>query len=243
MAKKNERENQRRAVAEQLRKQQQRKERQRSMLILGACILVVLGLLTAALVPYIKNQREQNRIANAKLGDLGVSKSAAGCQEIKTVKNTLPLQKDKTYHLPTGTTIHYKDIPPAFGYHWPNFLAGSEIRTFYTREDRPEVERLVHSLEHGHTILWYDDTIKTGSKEYEQIQQIGEKVGLTSYLIAAPWTSSDGGSFPSGKHIALTHWTAKNEGVTQLCAAPSGEVVGTFLKKYPKGDSTEPGAI
>ena len=59
VAKKNERDNQRRAVAEQLRKQQQRKERQRSLLILGACIAIVVGLLAAALIPYIKNQRDE----------------------------------------------------------------------------------------------------------------------------------------------------------------------------------------
>ena len=44
MTKKSERES-RRAIAEQMRKAQARKERQRSLLILGSCVIVVLALL------------------------------------------------------------------------------------------------------------------------------------------------------------------------------------------------------
>ena len=29
---------------------------------------------------------------------------------------------------------------------------------FYTKDSRPELEALVHNLEHGFTILWYDET-------------------------------------------------------------------------------------
>ncbi|MCW2820540.1 MAG: hypothetical protein JWR64_335, partial [Marmoricola sp.] len=60
MVKKNERDN-RRAIAEQLRREQARKERQRSMLILGACVLVVLGLLAAAVIPYVKSERDKKQ--------------------------------------------------------------------------------------------------------------------------------------------------------------------------------------
>ena len=61
-------------------------------------------------------------------------------------------------HINAPQKIPYDQAPPSYGAHWPNFLQGSEIRTFYTPSDRPEIERLVHSLEHGHTILWYDET-------------------------------------------------------------------------------------
>ena len=121
-------------------------------------------------------------MASTPVSKLGVSESAAGCQPIKTEKVDLKVQADGTYHVPSGSTVDYPDAPPAFGPHWPNFLAGSELRTFYTPEDRPEVERLVHSLEHGHTILWYDDSIKKGSEAYKQIQQIGEKLGARLLL-------------------------------------------------------------
>ena len=35
----------------------------------------------------------------------------------------------------------------------------------------------MHSLEHGHTILWYDDTVKPGTEAYDDIQPIAEKFG------------------------------------------------------------------
>ena len=66
----------------------------------------------------------------------------------------------------------------------------------------------MHSLEHGHTILWYDDTVKEGTDAYKDVQAISKKFGEGDYFIAAPWTKADGKAFPSGKHVALTHWTA-----------------------------------
>jgi hypothetical protein len=241
MAKKSAKETERRARVEQMRREQARKERSRSLIILGACVVLVVGLLTAALVPYIKHQREQSQLAGTPISKLGVSSSAASCSAPQTKD-----AKGSGQHLPIGQPIPYTDAPPAFGPHWGNFLQGSEIRTFYTTADRPPLERLVHSLEHGHTILWYDDTIKAGSKDYQAIQQVGDRLGLDSYFIAAPWTSQDenGKSFPSGKHVALTHWTGPNDqkGVTVYCAKPSGSVIGDFVKKYPKTVAPEPGA-
>ena len=240
MAKKNERENQRRAVAEQLRKQQQRKERQRSMLILGVCIAIVVGLLAAALIPYIKNQRAEAKAEGTPVAELGVSEDAAGCDGVKSEDAT-----GSGEHINAPTKIPYSQAPPAFGKHWPNYLQGSELRSFYTEQDRPEIERLVHSLEHGHTIIWYDETVKPGSTAYKDIQAIAKKYDPeTDKVMAAPWNKSDGGSFPSGKHVALTHWTGPEDqkGVTQYCEAPSGAVVSSFVKEYPPSNAPEPGA-
>ena len=63
-------------------------------------------------------------------------------------------------------------------------------------------------------------------------------------FIAAPWTKDDGKPFPSGKHLALTHWTGPEhqQGITQYCAAPSGEVVSKFTKDYPANNAPEPNA-
>ena len=238
MVKKNEREN-RRAIAEQLRREQQRKERRRSLLILGACIIVVLGLLGSASYVYWQDQRERKKAEGTPLSELGVAASAAQCDTVKKVDAT-----GSGEHVSPDQRIPYPDSPPAFGPHWANFLQGSEIRTFYTSEDRPEVERLVHSLEHGHTILWYDDTVKPGTDAYKTVQAISDKFEVGDYFIAAPWKASDGGPFPSGKHLALTHWTGpqKQQGVTQYCADPSGEVVAKFTKDYDASNSPEPGA-
>jgi hypothetical protein len=236
VVKRNERDD-RRAIAEKMRKDQQRKERRRSLLILGGCVIVVLALLGSAVFVYVKDQRADRAREGKPLADLGVSTSSAGCDEVKKVDAT-----GSGDHIDTGTAIPYPDAPPAFGPHWPNFLQGSEIRSFYTTQDRPDLERLVHSLEHGYTILWYDDTVKPGTEAYQTVQAIADK--FDSYFIAAPWTQDDGKSFASGKHLALTHWTGpqKQQGVTQYCAAPSGAVVDAFTKDYVPDNAPEPGA-
>ncbi|MCW2849411.1 MAG: hypothetical protein JWR90_3385 [Marmoricola sp.] len=239
MAKKNERDN-RRAIAEQMRKEQQRKERRRSLLILGGCVVLVVGLLTAALVPYIKNQRAESKAAGTPISDLGVSTTAAKCEPVKKVDAS-----GNGTHITIGKAIKYAQSPPSYGPHWANFLQGSEIRNFYTTQDRPEIERMVHSLEHGHTILWYDaETVKPGTKDYKLVKAISAKFDADAYFMAAPWSTSDGGAFPAGEHIALTHWTGpqKQLGVTQFCAAPSGAVVKKFTDTYQPDNAPEPGA-
>ena len=239
MAKNNARDNQRRAIAEKLRKEQQRKERRRGLLILGGSIVLVVGLLAAALVPYIKDQREESKAQGTPLAQLGATVSSAACDPVEKEKAT-----GNNDHVPPPTKIPYPQAPPASGPHWGNFLQGSEIRSFYSSEDRPELERLVHSLEHGHTILWYDATVKPGTDAYKSVQAIAGKFGETDKFMAAPWTSKDGKGFPEGKHVALTHWTGSEDqqGITQYCAAPSGSVLADFMKDYPASDAPEPNA-
>jgi hypothetical protein len=240
VAKKNERENQRRAVAEQLRKEQRRKERRRSMLILGGCIVLVVGLLAAAIIPYVKDQRAKSKAEGTPVAQLGVASSAAACDPVKTAD-----ANGSGQHINPPKKIPYQQAPPAFGPHWPNYLQGSELRSFYTSSDRPEVERLVERLEHGDTMLWYDYSVMPGSTADKDILAISAKFNPeTDKFMAAPWHGSDGGSFPSGKHIALTHWTgpSNQKGETQYCKAPSGAVLSTFMKDYPASSAPEPAA-
>jgi hypothetical protein len=247
VAKKNPKNTERRAMVEKMRQEQARKERLRSMSILGVSVVIVVGLLAAALVPYIKDKRAQDKVNNTKIGDIGASASAAACDDIvKKAPTGTSKSGANGNHVATGTKITYPDAPPAFGQHWPNFLTGSEIRNFYSPDDRPELERVVHSLEHGHTLIWYDDTVKAGSQDYKDLQAIAQKYSdSTTYVNVVPWLSTDGGTFPTGKHVAMTHWTANGddqEGVWQYCGKPSGTVIQKFVKDYPNTDAPEPGA-
>jgi hypothetical protein len=239
VAKKTERDS-RRAIAEQMRKDQARKERQRSLLILGGCVAIVVALLGSAVFVYVKDQREKSEAAGTPLAELGVSESAAACDPVKKVDAT-----GSGEHIDPPTKIPYPAAPPAFGPHWGNYRQGSEIRSLYTTQDRPEVERLVHSLEHGHTILWYDDAVKPNTQAYKDIEAISEKFDPErDKFMAAPWKASDGKPFPTNKHIALTHWTGpeKQQGITQYCRAPSGAVVKQFMADFPAKSAPEPAA-
>ena len=132
-------------------------------------------------------------------------------------------------------------------------------KKFYTAQDRPALEALVHNLEHGYTILWYDSTIADDESALNDVQGIADKFSGSSdnmrdKFIAAPWKSTDegGAKFPDGEHVAFTHWSAGGEGQTdtskqvgvfQYCSAPSGAALEAFMKKYPYFDSPEPGAM
>lgn len=239
MAKKNPKNTERRAMVEKMRQEQARKERARSMAILGVSVVVVLGLLAAALIPYLKDKNKQDAVAKKGLDKIGATSTAAGCSP-ETTKSA----KGSGQHEAVGTPIKYDEAPPAFGPHWGNYLQGTEIRNFWTPDDRPELERVVHSLEHGHTFLWYDSSITKGSKEYQDLEDIATKFADNPYFNVVPWKTSDGAAFPDGKHVVLTHWTGPDDqkGVWEYCAKPSGEVVSDFTKKYTSLNAPEPGA-
>ena len=246
MAKKNPKNVERRAMVEKMRQEQARKERIRSMSILGISVLVVVGLLGVAVWRYVGDQRDKTALASKKITSIGVSASAAACNPIETK----PTDKNQN-HIPEGTAITYKDAPPAFGEHRPTPAAFG--RPFYTAADRPEVAALVHNEEHGYTIAWYDDTAAKDKTEMNALEAIAKKYQDDNVrFIAAPWTSQDGAAFPDGKHIALTRWSAdsknpsdqsKQRGNWQYCGSVSGSVVADFVSKWPNQESPEPGIM
>ncbi len=72
----------------------------------------------------------------------------------------------------------------------------------------------MHSLEHGYTILWYDETIAEDDEQLDQLEEIADTFSgsaLQDKFMAAPWTAEDakdrGSDFPDGTHLALTHWS------------------------------------
>lgn len=237
----------RRAVIEQMKRDQQRAERRRTGGIILVALLVGALIIGFAVVQYLQDAERDSR----DLAAIGVPASSAGCQDVVT-----EAAEGNNDHRPEGEKILYPKAPPATGPHWGEFLSGASIRKFWTPEDRPPVERLVHSLEHGHTILWYDETIAEDDAAIEELKSIASKFPSTSdmddKLMIAPWTSEDGNgqSFPEGTHLALTHWSMGGTngnpdgqlGVWQYCEQVSGEAVEKFMADYPYSDSPEPAA-
>lgn len=241
MAKKNAKNTERRAMVEQMRAEQARKERMRSLAILGTCMLVVIGLLGIAVVKYVQDQRAENKVKNLAISKIGDTKAVASCDAVKTTKT----DKNQT-HVPAPTPITYNDAPPAFGPHRPTPAPFG--RPFYT-SDRPEIAELVHNEEHGFTIAWYDDTAAADKDQMTALKQIAQKYqDAKQKFIAAPWHSSDGDSFPDGKHIALTRWSAdkdkptdesKQRGNWEYCGSVSGEAISEFFKMWTEDEAPE----
>ncbi len=243
----------RQAVIEQMRKKQKSADQRRGFAIIGVCVLVAALIIGAAAYKPIKDWWDGREFDSLALADIGAPASA--CQDIETKK-----ADGNQNHLPTGTPVEYKDAPPAFGAHWneSGVAPAPFARKFYSPEDRPQLEALVHNLEHGYTLLWYDQTIADDDTDVNELRAIAEKFAGTDNFrykfIAVPWTSEDenGASFPDGQHIAFTHWSAggtgetdasKQEGAWQYCTEISGAALDSFMKKYPYFDSPEPNAM
>lgn len=236
----------RRAVLEEMRREQQRAEKKRTSMIIVGAVVVALVIIGAAAYPLIKDSRTQSALGKEDLAGLGVAADAASCTDPVAEK-----AEGNNDHREIGSTLDYEAAPPAAGPHYPTWAPLE--RKFYTPKDRPEVGYLVHNLEHGYNVLWYDETIAEDEEKLAVIKAIANKFEGESYenkFIAAPWTAEDGEPFPDGAHIALTHWSMGDtngnpegqQGITQYCGEPSGEVVATFVEDYPYTDSPEPGA-
>ncbi|GAB3773875.1 hypothetical protein FB382_000637 [Nocardioides ginsengisegetis] len=252
MAKKQAKSDRQAVIAATLKKQKTADQR-RGFMIVGVCTVVAVLIVGAAAFQPIKDWWDLRQFKGKDLASIGAPASV--CQKVTTKK-----ADGNQDHVPQTQTVDYKDAPPAFGAHWNVAgLAPAPIsRKLYTADDRPALEALVHNLEHGYTILWYDDTIAKNDTDMKELQAIADKLSSTTNyrdkFIAAPWTSADegGAKFPAGQHVAFTHWsaggsgntdTSKQEGVFQYCSAISGESLSDFMLKYPYTDSPEPGAM
>ncbi|WP_107765099.1 DUF3105 domain-containing protein [Nocardioides terrigena] len=234
----------RQAVIDSIRKKQAGTEKRRGFALVGASILVALVIIGAAAYQPIKNWWDLRSFDSQAIEAIGAP--ASDCGEITTKKAT-----GGQDHVEPGTPLQFEDSPPAFGQHY-NVWDGIE-RKLYSESDRPDVGELVHNLEHGYTILWYDETVAGDEAMMDDLRGIASKKSSTTNLRdkfkAVPWTSEDGDPFPSGQHVAMTHWSVGGEaageggeqvGVFQYCSAPSGEALDAFMEQYPYMDSPEP---
>jgi len=250
---KNAERDERRARIERMRRDQQRAERRRTLLVVAVCVVIALVIVSLTGWQLWQDREADQEAQGTPLDELGVSADAAGCADLLTEPGD-----GSAEHIAEGA-IEYANAPPAFGAHRP---APVEFgRKFYEIADRPEVEQLVHNLEHGYTILWYDQTVADDADELAAVEDIATKfegnadLGTPEYdagkFIAAPWTSDDGEPFPDGAHVALTHWAAEGDdaaegqgmGAWSYCDQPSGEAVADFMAEFPPTNAMEPGAL
>ena len=242
----------RQAVIDELRKKQKGAERRRGWAIVGVCVLVAALIVGAAAYRPIKNWWDLRKYEDLELSAIG--SPASVCGEITTKP-----AEGSSDHVPQPQQVTYTTAPPAYGQHWneAGVAPAPFNRKFYTSKDRPELEALVHNLEHGYTILWYDETVADDSDQMNELRAIADKFAGTSNLRfkfkAVPWLESDGKSFPEGQHIAFTHWSIGGAdqdpagdgqvGVWQYCTDVSGDALNAFMLKYPYMDSPEPTAM
>lgn len=217
-----------------------RRERIRAGLYLALVGVVAIGIVTALfVVPFLRDRAQENRIKDLPIDSLGLTKQDADCDPRVREEVTLG-SSDR--HVETGDDLRYDSAPPAYGKHWPVPLAVSEYEVLFT-DDRPPKERLVHSMEHGYTVIWYDAQIAGDPEQMGYLADIMAEFEVKDAVVAAPWTARDGARFPGGAHLALTHWSVEDgeRGIWEYCAGVSGAVVKDFILDYPHEDAPEGG--
>jgi hypothetical protein len=154
-----------------------------------------------------EKRKRQKMITTATIGGLGLL-VVAGLAYFGWVLfrpasgQAVPVMAD-TSHVPEGTPLDsYNSNPPTSGPHYPNSLPAG----FYHEADAaalPDypVGFLVHSLEHGYVIFWYNCNLlsEEGCVELKgQIQGVMDQFGGVK-VIAFPWEAID-------VPLAMTSW-------------------------------------
>ena len=213
-------------------------QRRRTLGLFVVCGVLALALLAYPVYLFVDDQRARS----AEITDFGADLAGAACDPV--VENPATGNQE---HVPEGTPVTYERLPPDSGAHYAS--PAPFTKHFYSVEDRPAVETLVHNLEHGYTIAWYRP--EAPSDQVDALQDIaktfaGENFSLADKFIAAPWT---GEGMPEGKNVVLTHWsadpadptnTSQQKGVRQACGAVSGAAIADFMAKYPATSAPEP---
>ena len=228
----------RRAAVEEMRRAERAAARRRMIVLATVTGVVALGLIAAVTVPAIMGGNSAP--ARGAIAAIGVPAAQAGCADPITQPAT-----GVNDHVEPGVTVRYDTAPPAFGKHDGQYI--TDPRHFYSPRDRPSVEKLVHSLEHGYTIVWYDDTVS--GDQLQALRDLAVRMPKEAnpgrWFIVAPWAAQDvanRGSFPKGTHVAMTHWGA-TDGVRQYCGKVSGAAVAAFVAKHPASDAPEAGGV
>lgn len=237
----------RRELIEKMQREQARRDKRRTIMIVTASIVVALGIIAYPAVKLIQDAR----LKNAQMADIGAKASAAACGEVVTDA----AEQYTEHETQEGIVIPYKHSPPTSGRHYVTPAAFE--KKFYDKGDRPPISTLVHNLEHGYTILWYNDTIAADKKQLDQLERMAKgkfPAEAEGKFIAAPFHASEGAAWPAGKNVAFAHWggpsdTSSEEKAKttqqshlQYCGSVSGQALSEFIKKFPAGDAPEPGA-
>jgi hypothetical protein len=151
------------------------------------------------------------------------AKQAAGCGAVENVGPYQPEDRDRVHisgQMPPLST--YASVPPASGPHNP-VTQGPGVY-----DAPPDVDRVIHSLEHGAVVVWYAPG--AGGDELDQLQRFVDESTAGARVIVAPYDYPDqgaAGSLPAGTQMALVAWHN-----VQMCRQVSLAAAFDFAAKY-----------
>lgn len=119
-------------------------------------------------------------------------------------------------HVSEGTDVEYDTTPPTSGPHYSTTVGAG----FY--EETPQLERIVHSLEHGAVVIYYDPAALDSDARQHLQALANEHTGTWASVIVAPHPEEN----PESAYV-LTAW----EHMLKLDEYDR-EVVRAFLAEY-----------
>lgn len=137
---------------------------------------------------------------------------------------------DGRSHIAEGTAGGpYHSVPATSGPHWSSADSPGPWGVYPDNQAQPQ-ERLLHNLEHGGIVIWYQPAKLDATGLAALKQYVNQQITTTQFkVILAPWGGAD-----FGHPIAVTAW----HWLLYLDTADI-DAVRTFLTKH-YGDAPEP---
>ena len=159
---------QERRLAEERRRQAQRKAARRGNLMTAGIIGVVALIVVALIAPELMGRNQS----------VGGDRASAGCSAIETH------EIEGNEHVDEGTPVDYETNPPTSGNHYGTPADPG----FYTNELARET--LVHNMEHGQIVIWYRPDAP--SSVIDDIESIADQERIAT--LAVPYDNVPEGS-------------------------------------------------
>ena len=206
---------QQRRLAEERKKEQQKREQRKKNLVTLAIAVVVIGAVSALV---ISDRR-------ATSGPVGVAAAEADCGPKEE------FEAPSADHVEEGTPVEYGTNPPTVG---PHAASPGPTGFFDTPQ---EAEHLIHNMEHGQIVLWYDPAAPQQVKD--DLEAIVEK--QLSTTVATPYEGLEEYNF------YMTAWNklpdapkdSEGTGYYQGCDLVSEDAINEFRREH-QGKSPEP---
>jgi len=176
----------------------------------GPIALVAVVGVTVAVIAYLLLFAGGGGDGSAADGDLPENGDPALLEDVQQYPS------EGNDHVSQGTDVSYETTPPTSGPHYGNPAAAG----FY--EEPPQLERIVHSLEHGAVVIYYDPAALDAAARDHLQSLANEHTGTWSSVIVAPHPEDD----PESAY-ALTAWRHK-----LTTDDYDREVVRAFLAEY-----------
>jgi len=237
-----ERKDQARLEREQIQRQMAARKRNRNIgiVVIGLAVVAVLVVVLVVKPGSDAGTTPDGASPQDLLAQAPEAAKTAGCDDVQTIgfydgvnDPQSPQYTDQAHIGAPGSAFpqmppltSYPSQPPVSGPH-ANIPPGPAPAGFY--DDPPDLARVIHSLEHGASVIWYSP-----SATDQQLQPLRDfydrdepAVGQDRVIVAPYDYEGDGGQLPSGVMMSLGAWHRQ-----QNCSQLSLPVAFDFTSQY-----------